>query len=328
MEHMPLTKCAAALEALLIHGWRVIGDSALKHGVACMVLAVTAAAWLPSCQGNGNQAQEPEIEQGAAVVMPASMQTVREQREFGPIVVSILESEEPFKSAFTIERAGQLVYAQEIEGALAFPETGTPLQDFNRDGTPDLVLGYFTGGAHCCFRYKLLSLENPVKELFEIASEHSELQLDDGDGDGIEEFYLDDWTFAYWGAPFADSVAEPIVLEIKNGALSLADELMRRPALSRAEWEDRVKDVRAQWADHQRIQTLSTFQDGEWGPAPVLVWATMLDLIYTGNGNDAWRFLDEVWPPDNHKKAAFRKAFEGQLGKSPYYAGLRRLNNW
>ena len=50
----------------------------------------------------------------------------------------------------------------------------------------------------------------------------------------------------------------------------------------------------------------------------------MLDLIYTGHDEEAWKFLDDAWPPKVHGKDAFARDFRAQLAKSPYWPAVRR----
>jgi hypothetical protein len=45
----------------------------------------------------------------------------------------------------------------------------------------------------------------------------------------------------------------------------------------------------------------------------------MLDLIYTGNEELAWQFLDLVWPPQKQGKALFIRDFKKKLLESEYW---------
>lgn len=67
------------------------------------------------------------------------------------------------------------------------------------------------------------------------------------------------------------------------------------------------------------------------------VIAAMLELIYSGNGNLAWEFLEHVWIESEDKslnkrwqneKIIFLSEFKGQLKSSLYWADLRKLNGW
>jgi hypothetical protein len=45
----------------------------------------------------------------------------------------------------------------------------------------------------------------------------------------------------------------------------------------------------------------------------------MLDLIYGGHPEMAWKFLDVAWPPKVHGKERFARDFRNQLAKSKYW---------
>src|ERR1019366_8968093 len=67
----------------------------------------------------------------------------------------------------------------------------------------------------------------------------------------------------------------------------------------------------------------SAWPDAEVSPQ---LWAMMLDLIYSGNAGDSWKFLDKAWPPKIGGKEAFARDFRAQLAKSPYWSGVEAMN--
>ena len=52
----------------------------------------------------------------------------------------------------------------------------------------------------------------------------------------------------------------------------------------------------------------------------------MLDLIYAGNMDSAWRLLDKAWPANQPNKEVFLKDFKEQLMASAYSADMLQLN--
>ncbi len=55
------------------------------------------------------------------------------------------------------------------------------------------------------------------------------------------------------------------------------------------------------------------------------LWATMLDLIYSGHAKEAYQFLDQAWPPSRAGKETFVSEFRAQLARSPYQAAIASL---
>ncbi len=180
-------------------------------------------------------------------------------------------------------------------------------------GVPIMVVSEWTGGAHCCYTAHLYSMERRVLKLFSIEGQHSPLEFQDLDGDGVLEVIKRDWTFAYWKAGFAQSPAPKVILWFAQGGYQLASNLMRRPPAPPAELAARAKS----------LQERSEWQSGL---PPAEVWGVMLDLIYTGNARQAWEFLDQAWRGEAADKAEFLGEFRARLATSPYWPQIKAMN--
>jgi hypothetical protein len=53
---------------------------------------------------------------------------------------------------------------------------------------------------------------------------------------------------------------------------------------------------------------------------------TMLDLIYSGHVDLAWKFLDAAWPPEFAGKNEFLTVFLHKLSADVYWPELQALN--
>lgn len=211
------------------------------------------------------------------------------------------------------------------QGFLDSP-TGKPsLIDLNGDGTLELIIQNYSGGAHCCYQYWIFSLgETPIQLAF-LESKDSALIFMDKDNDGIFEIEGADKTFAYWQTDYATSPAPNFILTFSPNGIVLDTEKMRQPAPIESELENTIMRVRSELG-----KTISDHHDEAWRNAGIhpAVWATMLDLIYTGNGDLAWVFLDRVWRNGVRGKEEFRAAFTAKLQSSPYWDGIRVMNGW
>lgn len=65
--------------------------------------------------------------------------------------------------------------------------------------------------------------------------------------------------------------------------------------------------------------------DSKWA-APFEMWGEMLDLIYSGNMDSAWKLCDLSWPVKHPGKAIFLREFKKELATSPYYKAIKLLN--
>jgi hypothetical protein len=178
--------------------------------------------------------------------------------------------------------------------------------DITGRGKPNLILSEWSGGAHCCFSFHVLELGDHPREIAVVRAEDSDYaHFEDVNHDGIYEFVGWDFTFAYWRAGFLQSPAPRIVLRFNGTSYELAPDLMRQtppPA-------------------EQLTRTGAEVRNGEWeeGSPPPLLWGTMLDLIYTGHSDLAWKFLDAAWIPKQTGKTKFPTTFVANRLRAPIF---------
>lgn len=186
-------------------------------------------------------------------------------------------------------------------------------KDITGRGVPNLIVSEWTAGAHCCFIAHIFEMSRRFRRIASIGAQHGPLDFEDLDGDGILEFLMRDWTFAYWRTCFACSPAPEVILRFRNGAYRMAPELMRKAPLSPGELAARSKQLRE--SDEWREQI-----------PPPDVWRVMLDLIYTGNPRQAWELFEMAWRPGLSGKKDFLKKFRAQLARSPFSPSIKSMN--
>lgn len=198
------------------------------------------------------------------------------------------------------------------------PPAGT---DLDGDGTPDLLIYDYSGGAHCCTSVKHIVCSDPPVLVAQIAGWHDVPVYKDVDNDGRYEMSLCDSSYAYWNACFACSPMPRVIYRIERGRCEMAGDLMAGGGPGRQETEAYIR----KW--QQTLQRFSeidrkcrqnpdynlTPEEGEvvdlfWGMTwhtedgvvciPPDVWGFLLDLIYSGRIHEAAAALDAVWPGD------------------------------
>jgi hypothetical protein len=178
-------------------------------------------------------------------------------------------------------------------------------------GKPDLIVSEWTGGAHCCFIFHVIELDEPIREIASIDAEDADYaHFEDVDRDGVYEFLGWDLAFKYWRTSFAQSPAPQIILRFDGTRYKLAPDLMRKAAPSTEQLRKIETDIGNEDAWKQ-------------GSPPPKFWGTMLDLIYSGHADEAWKFADEAWGSANESKSRFLSDFCEQLATSPYFEDLR-----
>ncbi len=235
------------------------------------------------------------------------------------------------KSTFEVLKKGQVILSKQAGEKESFqmtsdskekslPKAGT---DMTGDGRPDVVLKTKSEKDSCSNIYSVFAVGDDMALIAEIKGLADGIEFKDLDKDGIMEIIGKDCTFLDWWAALGTPPAPKLVLRYLEGSgYVLADELMRK--------------------DPPVVEDMQAYADSCKGKPISKVWSYMLDLIYTGAGDDAWKFYDMVeWDSDwesetaadteaggKDNKTEYLEAFKEHLSTSPYWQSLKKLNNW
>jgi hypothetical protein len=196
--------------------------------------------------------------------------------------------------------------------------------DITGDGQPDLVISEWLGGANCCLIFHIFEIGPTFKKLGAIDAQFGDsgphfLHPDKNSRSTGLVIQIHDWTFANWNTDFADSPAPKVMLQFSGGAYRMAPDLMRAPEPAGSDLAARASAVK---------NDAGSAKGGSWPKADVSpqLWETMLDLIYSGHADAAWKFLDDAWPPKIQGKDKFAQDFRAHLVKSPYWPAVKAMN--
>lgn len=189
-------------------------------------------------------------------------------------------------------------------------------EDITGDGVPDLAVFSYSGGAHCCLTYHLFGLpaDGTAVELASIDLEHGGT-FSDLDGDGVFEVVTCDWSWAYAVSCFACINHPEVVLRFTGTGYEMAPELMAQPAPTDEAFSTLVTDLSL---------TMSEVETVEYDGTRDRMYSEMLELIYTGHEERAWRLFDAVRPPGSPQRDEDLTAFRDVLEASPYREALRK----
>ena len=186
-------------------------------------------------------------------------------------------------------------------------------KDITGMGLPNIVIEKKMEGEKCCYEYYIYEVGKELKKIGEFTGLYDALKFKDLDGDGKDEVLGRDWMFKRWWASIDKDIAPDVIWRYKNGEYQLASALMKKNPPMQEEMDDALS----------RMNNSDTYMSD--------VWKYMLDLIYTGNGDLAWKFFDKIeWRGEQKigSKEEFLEAFKEQLTTSPFWEGLRELNDW
>ncbi|MEI8206402.1 MAG: hypothetical protein WCG03_05945 [Kiritimatiellales bacterium] len=188
--------------------------------------------------------------------------------------------------------------------------------DITGDGQPNLVISEYTGGAHCCHDLHIFEIGRNFRHIQTIELEHSGADFKNLDDDSALELPIDDWTFAYWNAAFAESPAPEVILKYSEGQYRMAPKLMKKLPRRQAELIETAA----------KIKLMPDWTVPDPTRVPPDLWREMLDLIYTGNMAQAWKLFDFAWPEGMSGKEKFFEELKAQLATSPYWEQIQDMN--
>jgi hypothetical protein len=227
---------------------------------------------------------------------------VLEEHPVGDYLVRVVADSVARERIVDIKLHGHRVFAVRAADA-RLEHVGEPLTGGR---TPGLVIQAFSGGMHCCSQATVIALGPQFKVLGTIDGADGEIVFDDLDGDGIPEVKLGDWRFAYWrDYAFVDTQVPDVILRWKDGAYRPACDLMAGRPPSPAALARRARDLTANWAG---------------GDPPAEFWGFAVDLIYNGNADLAWQWLDRSWPRSIGGKDDFVRELRKRLDGSPCWS--------
>lgn len=202
-------------------------------------------------------------------------------------------------------------------------------------GSPEMIVERANCGAKCLYEYFIFSLGKNFKQVTKIETGNDSINFIDIGGDGAVEGIGIENTFDCWNYSSASSPRIPVALRIKNGKLRLATDLMKTPPPSAAYMNKIVAETKKE---------LHPIKDENGNVtneivAPFELVTYMLELIYSGNGDAAWKFVDQVWPNQDVtwesttprrsvNKQQFIAEVKAQMAKSPYWNDVKAMNNW
>ncbi len=311
-----------------------------------MAAMLTAAGMIAGCAGGeaccGGGRDEGDFIRTAWWFKPAG--ELEQQKAFGRYVVRIYRGIDD--SSFELLHDGKRVYALHAQrffigaepgedhpapaGAEAITAMG---KDLTGDGTGDLLITEYTGGAHCCFLLHLFELGEKPRYIQTISCGDGAGVFENLDKDAAVEIRIQDWTFAYWHECFMRSPAPDVILKYNGSRYVMSPELMRTPPPSEEKLRETAAEIAGMkdWAPARgealiidKIAGRDFGADEGW--VPTALWAEMLDRIYSGNMSAAWRLADLAWAGKKVSKEDFLREFREQLATSPYWPELRKMN--
>ncbi len=201
--------------------------------------------------------------------------------------------------------------------------------DITGDGKPNIVIEHWSGGNSMAFTNFILSLGEQLSPVYIFSGG----ELKDLNGDGKKEILEWDESFVNWHACHACSPQLTLIYEFYDGNYHLSPDLMYKELPSEEELEEMREIVHAESKRWEQLYIKSN--DKHWIQCwmngdvfiPPEAWAYMLDFIYSGHPDEAFTFLDSVWPENKLGKNVFVNDFLQQLKYTDFYDEVQSYND-
>ena len=192
-------------------------------------------------------------------------------------------------------------------------------EDVNSDGYPDLVLEGYSGGAHCCWTYYIVSLGPSPRPIREIENERGIAFV--RDSSGRIEIRTNDGKFDYLFLSHAESPFPAVYLRlVGTHFIDVGHEHI-------ADYEHGIAEAKRELSPAELHQFRSAANaDDLYGNDPNRSAATkVLQIVYaylySGRQAQAHQALTEMWPAFD-QEAAWKKILEArQKGILRYTSG-------
>jgi len=223
---------------------------------------------------------------------------------------------------FQIYKGNELVYQSDIGYAYWLGEEDGlfhPGDDITGDGISNLVVMENSGGNSFPFSCEVFSLGSQFR-LIQVLPER---KFTDINQDGKLDCIAYQRGFTFWHACHAGSPAPQIVYEYCNTDYLLAPALMYQSLPGEEETNQTIEEVKRRCAKAKKEKWRNAHC---WHNEEVYldssVWRYMLDLMFSGHPDEAYDFLDKVWPEGEKGKSNFIHDFEMQLNRYTIWSAL------
>ena len=170
--------------------------------------------------------------------------------------------------------------------------------DINGDGKPELIVQGYSGGAHCCYTYRIINLTEGLPVVREIRNEVP-VFFKNVESGGVE-LRTGEGVFDYFLVPHANSVIPQLYLRLEGDRLvDLASEHI-------ADYDRDIQKARSELTapELEKLKKTNYSQGMLFDQLPTVqkVLTIVLNYFYSGRQEEAWKALEEMWPPADQER--------------------------
>lgn len=193
--------------------------------------------------------------------------------------------------------------------------------DKTGDKVPDVMLEFYSGGNHCCSETYFINLGDSIELVEKIFTGSANISAIRKNPKGGLIFATRENSFVLWNTSYTGSPYPLVILEFRNGLLRPNFRLMKKPPPSLLTLKKKAYAIHKQLSPEPYLGAdnfESAIYKDDFRGEPVF-WGLMLDLIYSGNEDLAWQYLDLIWSPQKQGKKLFIREFKSQLTEGHFW---------
>jgi hypothetical protein len=170
-------------------------------------------------------------------------------------------------------------------------------KDISGDGTPEVVFEGYSGGAHCCWTYWIVSLSQSPKLVRTLANNRG-FGFKDLNNDGKIELVAEDGAFLYFdGLPDYGSPSPAVILRLAGTKLERVDSEFwplyeKKIATARRLLTPTCVDI----FTTQNVRMALANKSCDTANTKLQILNIVLNLLYGGHDTEAWDELAKYWP--------------------------------
>ena len=233
--------------------------------------------------------------QKPSLVCPSAKNDPQVRKYSGYTVQLVHSSQRGYRCQAIVTSPGKTTAGKKVSRDWALSINALSGSDVNGDGKPELIVQGYSGGPHCCYTYRIITLSEGLPLLREISNQVPVIfrKLDDG----TTELRTGDGVFDYFLVPHATSVIPDLFFRMQG------EQLVDVSSEHGSDYDKRIEKARSELipAELDKLKKSTYSQDMLLDQLPTVqkVLTVVLNYLYSGREDLAWQALDEMWPPSD-----------------------------
>ena len=197
-----------------------------------------------------------------------------------------------------------------------------------------IVINSYSGGAHCCYQTTIVDLGRTFKIIANVEGKNSPVELLKNSNSELFKIEIIDWSYTYLWTSFSKSPAPKVTLIYSDGKYVPDIKAMQKAELSTEALASEITKINSKkymnfkYAYGQQLDYLDEQRRRSNDEYLGNLLSLVLDLIYSGNYEQATEIINKTWPSDKNSRLLLINDLKASITKSPYGRSIEKMNNF